>query len=269
MVRRLVEGRLVDVAPNIDINTNGTGTVGSVWTTANVTLQAGGLGNVQYGGPNIAFGLDSGFRTGNLWGPERDKDFWTARAEGLVPNPEQRAMKLLASVCDEERFSLYCYTGSIAAMGNVTKRLYMVKRYYSVTEIEDGRVIQGWCVVTRDRHLIPETDHVLALKSLIEGEELFFRATGNRMGGQVEEGGLRNPHRVPFLPEAQPSPNQEIEECEDIPKKLEAMRWKAWLSYNAVLHMGRWRLEEMVEGPRKVDPQLQALRDRLQGAYQY
>jgi hypothetical protein len=111
----------------------------------------------------------------------------------------------------------------------------------------------------------------------------------------LEKGGIRDPYRVPFLPEAQQSPNQEIEdcedipkkleamkwqpqrspnqeigECEDIPKKLEAMKWKAWLSYNAVVHMGRWRLEEMAAEPKKVDPQLQALRDRLQGlACQY
>jgi hypothetical protein len=270
MVRRMQDGRLVDVGPNIsNVNTNTGCTTRANFSTVQLGVPAMGAGNIQFaGGPNMQnpfVGGDSGLRTGNLWGPERDKNFWTARAEGLIPNPEHRAMKLLASVCDEERFSLYCYTGSIAAMGNVTKHLYIVRRYCSVSELEDGRVIQGWCVVTRDRHLIPETDHVLALKSLIEGEELFFRATGNRTGWGLEGGGVRDPYRVPFLPEAHRSPNQEIVECEDIPAKLKTMQWKAWLSYNAVLHKARWKLEEMSQGPVRVDPQLQALRERLQG----
>lgn len=269
MVRQMRNGRLEDVAVNVS-NTQTGCTTGSNFTTVQLGVPAMGPGNLQYaGGPNIGFVPgDSGLRTGNLWGPERDRDFWTARAEGLVPDPERRAMRLLASVCDEERFSLYCYTGSIAAMGNVTKHLYLVRRYCSVSELEDGRVIQGWCVVTRDRHLIPETDHVLALKSLIEGEELFFRATGNRTGWGLEGGGIRDPYRVPFLPEPHRSPNEEIAQGEDIPAKLKTMEWRAWLGYNAVLHKARWQLEEMSK-PRRVDPELQPLRNRLQGlAYQ-
>jgi len=164
----------------------------------------------------------------HLWGPDRNLDFWTARAAGLVLEPERRAMKLLASECDEERFALYCHIGMIAALGNLTKHLYIVRRYTTVVELSDGRPIQGWCVVTRDRHVIPETDHVLALKSLIEGEEYSFRATGNRVGTPViETGGIEDPYQRPFMPKTQEDPkNSVLAVCEKMRDDLASMKWK-------------------------------------------
>ncbi len=117
-----------------------------------------------------------------LWGPKKDLDFWAARKAGLVPPGEARAMQLLSSISDEKRFSFYCLSGHFPALGSMTKRLYMVRRFTTVLELDDGRPSATWCILTRDRGYIPESDHVLALRTLIEGEELAFRKTGNRSG---------------------------------------------------------------------------------------
>lgn len=247
---------------NVQLGDSGTGT--SVFTntnTANITFGGQQLyvNNQQFAGVQMAGG---GYQS-NLWGPERDLDYWTARAAGLVPEPERRAMKLLASECDEERFSLYCHIGSIAALGNLTRHLYIVRRYCTVRETADGRDIQDWCVMTRDRHLIPETDHVLALKSVIEGEEYSFRATGNRVGWGTEGRHLPDPYRRSFLPESHPEgQNQEIEDWESLPKRIQDMKWQMWFRYHSQVE--RWKTR--IEPPRQMSQQefqLQELRNRL------
>ena len=50
----------------------------------------------------------------------KDWDKGCALADHIAPE-ERRAMALLASITDERRFSLYCMTGHMPAMGNVTK----------------------------------------------------------------------------------------------------------------------------------------------------
>lgn len=140
-----------------------------------------------------------------LWGPSKNFDYWTARHADCVPPEERRAMALLASITDERRFSLYCLTGQMMAMGNVTKRIYLVRRHATVLELEDGRPYKTWCIGTPDRHYIPETDHVVTMKTLIEGEEMAFRQTGNpsRLGGSFpaseEKPWFQNPYLVPFV----------------------------------------------------------------------
>lgn len=142
---------------------------------------------------------------GTLWGPSKDLDYWAARERDLVPPEERRAMALLASISDEHRFSLYCLTGQMPAMGNVTKRFYLIRRFDRVLELEDGRPYRSWCIGTPDRHEIPETDHVVTMKTLLEGEEMAFRETGNPstlsigMGGPKED--FYNPYRIPFYGE--------------------------------------------------------------------
>src|SRR5579871_261788 len=161
----------------------------------NIQIAAPGFGIAQgFGHQYAGFGQDS-MSGGILWGPKRDLDYWTAREAGLVPEPERRAMKLFASECDEERFSLYCHLGTVAALGSMTRHIYIVRRYKTVVEVVDGQVVGGWCVVTRDRHVTPETDHVLTLKSLIEGEEYSFRDTGNSVSYGLEEGKVSDPYR--------------------------------------------------------------------------
>jgi hypothetical protein len=146
---------------------------------------------------------------GVLWGPGRDLDYWSAVAAAEVNEPEARAVALLATTCDEARFSRYCLTGTLPALGNATKRTYLIRRHYTTLEMDDGRPVVSWCVMARDRHLVPETDHVVAMMSLIEGEEMAFRGLGNRLWvddgvGEREPGG-RGPG-VPALFEAPIAP---------------------------------------------------------------
>lgn len=125
-----------------------------------------------------------------MWGPKQDMDFWTALAEGEVPAPERRAVKLLRSISDSYRFSLYCYTARFPAMGNITKRTYMVQRCGSVDELHDGCIVASWCIHhERDFYSNtkePPTDEVIALKNLIEGSEEKLWKIGNR--SKVGEG---------------------------------------------------------------------------------
>jgi len=114
-----------------------------------------------------------------LWGKDKQLDYWAALQAGQVPDPERRAMGLLASMSDEKRFSFYCLSGMFPALGNVTKRTYMVRRWTTVLELEDGRPRASWCILTQDRSFAPETDHVVAMKNLLEGSEMHFRAIGN------------------------------------------------------------------------------------------
>lgn len=114
-----------------------------------------------------------------LWGKDRDLDYWSALRDGVVPDAEKRAMILLASISDEQRFSFYCMSGMFPAMGNVTKRIYLVRRWTTVLELEDGAPRASWCILAQDRQIAPETDHVVAMKNVLEGNELAFRQIGN------------------------------------------------------------------------------------------
>ena len=129
----------------------------------------------QYG----AYAPPNGDR-GLLWGPDRKLDFWKASRAGQVGPEERRAVSLLSSYADEERLSYYLHSGLFPALGNVTKKIYMVRRFHTVVELDDGVPAISWCILTTTRHSVPETDHVITMKNLIEGEELSFREVANR-----------------------------------------------------------------------------------------
>lgn len=114
-----------------------------------------------------------------LWGKDKGLDYWSALQADEVPAAERRAMGLLASLSDEKRFSFYCMSGMFPAMGNVTKRMYLVRRWTTVLELEDGRPKASWCILAQDRMIAPETDHVVAMKNILEGSEMHFREIGN------------------------------------------------------------------------------------------
>jgi hypothetical protein len=140
---------------------------------------------------------------GSLWGPSSNLDYWTAREAGLVAPEERRAVSLLAEICDEPRFALYCRMGSLPAMGNVTKRIYLIQRGSGVVELDDGVPVASWCIHAPNRRSLPESDHVAGMKVLLEGEERIFRATGNRSGWYQSGDGRNadNPYETPFLPD--------------------------------------------------------------------
>lgn len=138
-----------------------------------------------------------------LWGENGDQDFWTARRAGAVAPQEERAMALLAKSIDERRFSLYCRMGALPVMGNMTKRIYMIRRKSTVLELEDGQPWVSWCMNGGRRHELPETDHVVVMRALLEGEEYVFRTTANAspaFGGRMDHAsGFTNAYESSFL----------------------------------------------------------------------
>jgi hypothetical protein len=111
----------------------------------------------------------------------RTVGYFEADRLGLVPENERRAVSLLGSLCDPYRTGLYLTHGAMPAIGNATRRLYVVTRERKIYEFPDPylRYVVGWCLHITSSADSPSTDYVLAAKSLIEGEELSFRATAN------------------------------------------------------------------------------------------
>lgn len=115
------------------------------------------------------------------WGNSLDLDFWTATEAGQVDAPEVRAVDLLRRTTDAERYYYYCQTGMLPAMGNMTRRIYLILRGGSALELEDGQVVGSWCIsIGPHAHYIPGTDQVVVLRNLLEGEEMEFMRIGNR-----------------------------------------------------------------------------------------
>lgn len=123
-----------------------------------------------------------------LWGPRKDRDYWAALRAGMVEKAEQRAVALLRSLSDERRFSIYALTGKFVAMGDVTKHLYVLEHHGGVIEHDDMGPCATWCIAAENRYLTPETDNVVTLKTLIEGEEMYFRRIGNRSLIGIDQG---------------------------------------------------------------------------------
>lgn len=204
-----------------------------------------------------------------LWGPDNNLDFWTARAAGLVAAPEQRAVSLLAKHSEERRFSLYCRTGQMAAMGNMTKRIYLIRRFAGVLELEDGRPRASWCMNGGGRHRLPESDHVVAMKLMIEGEEYVFRTTGNPSPDFYgHKPRFATPYETSFGGEECPSgPNEDLLSSYALQMQAEAAktlmksafdraRFKLWFHHKLRIqqarHGGRPDREESQKAPSDV-----------------
>jgi hypothetical protein len=116
-----------------------------------------------------------------LWGRNGDLDFWTALARREVARPEYNAVRLLERTCDPWRFEYYCRHGEIPCLGNLTRKLYLVRKEGGASELDnEGREVASWCISIGPHAKVPDTDHVFALKCHIEGEEHVFMAIGNR-----------------------------------------------------------------------------------------
>lgn len=172
-----------------------------------------------------------------LWGKDRDLDYWSALEAGAVPDAEKRAMILLASMSDERRFSFYCLSGMFPAMGDVTKRIYLVRRWTTVLELEDGRPRASWCILAQDRQLAPESDHVVAMKNLLEGSELHFREVGNAFhysedpfrGSVNPQARFPNPYYNQIGPATKPAPTQRRSGDWDEDAALEFRERENWM----------------------------------------
>lgn len=86
-------------------------------------------------------------------------------------------------------------------MGNITGRTYIINRRFGIDEMYEGEVIYNYCIAIHDIN-VPRTDSVVAIKQMIEGEELTFRKTANRFGSNMSPGrilGFENPFRSSLL----------------------------------------------------------------------
>lgn len=147
-----------------------------------------------------------------LWGPGRAVPFPQAAAAGLVDPGEARAVELLRSISDPERFGAYLWTGAYPAMGNLTRHVYLVRRFYRVLELEDGEPLADWCSNLSPWEMVtyPETDRIIALKNMIEGEELAFRQVANSwdaMPAGPEDADLSTVWAAGFAPPAAQGPD--------------------------------------------------------------
>lgn len=205
-----------------------------------------------------------------LWGTGKGLDFWSARAAGQVPVEEQRAMQLLAKTTDERRFQIYCRTGAMPALGNMTKRLYLIRRHATILELEDGQAKTSWCMNGGNRYSLPETDHVVVMKALIEGEEYVFRTTGNPSQfffGSHQDEPPKSVFESSFMghdgrrqfcrqnegfADAFEARSEAIAARDAMKREHESARFRQWMAQKARLEIARHgrRLPEAREGPR-------------------
>lgn len=144
---------------------------------------------------------------GALWGVDGELDFWTAHSRSQVVAPEVRAVSLLQRMCDPDRFGLYCQTGQLPVLGNLTKKTYLVLRSGGVLELDGGRPVAWWCFSIGPFAMeVPPTDHVVVIRAIIEGEELAFMRTADRHEGRQDEreinrlAWITDPFIQPFAP---------------------------------------------------------------------
>lgn len=135
-----------------------------------------------------------------LWG-SGDTPFAAALAAGTVSSAERRAVALLASTCDAWRVGIYLASGRLPAIGNLTRALYVVRRFNTVLEYDGDRAVRSHCIEAVNRPILPETDHVALVRMLIEGEEREFLARANSrrlFGSDYEDGPLTPVERSLF-----------------------------------------------------------------------
>lgn len=118
------------------------------------------------------------------WGKEGKYAFREALERGQIPAEEVRAVQLLATISDPERLEFYLTTGVFPARGNLTGLTYLIRKGGGAYEVSGVDLVANWCIAVDDgpvgRAAVPPTDHVTALRTLIEGEEQAFRREGNR-----------------------------------------------------------------------------------------
>lgn len=120
-----------------------------------------------------------------MWGELSDRSYADAikYEPDSVPESEARAVELLSSMLDSQRFGLYLATGLLYVRGNITGLTYRIEHDYGhgagVFEMLDGRDVAYWCSMPAAKDE-PPTDHVVTVRAMLEGEELRFREIANR-----------------------------------------------------------------------------------------
>lgn len=86
-------------------------------------------------------------------------------------------MELLRGLCDRERFLIYATYGQLPARGSTTGKMYLVRRHRRALQFENGKPVAQYCIHIDPK--FPQTDNVVVLKNMIEGEEGQFLKTAN------------------------------------------------------------------------------------------
>lgn len=128
-----------------------------------------------------------------MWGELSDRSYADAikYEPDSVPESEARAIELLSSMLDSQRFGLYLATGLLYVRGNITGLTYRIEHGYGhgagVFEMLDGRDVAYWCSMPAASDE-PSTDHVVTVRAMLEGEELRFREIANRSSYAILRG---------------------------------------------------------------------------------
>jgi len=91
---------------------------------------------------------------------------------------EAKAVNLLLELIGEKELEVYNRTGRILVHGK--KCDYLIKRNGDVRKIEKKKMID-LCIAIESRYSYPNTDNVIALKLLIEGNEKKFANIANKI----------------------------------------------------------------------------------------
>jgi len=92
---------------------------------------------------------------------------------------ELTALQLLEDLIDEQSLRVYKETGKLVVKG---KRYdYVLNKGSGVYKIEKDKIVD-LCIHLRNRTKYPETDNIISLKLLIEGNESRFLRTANNHG---------------------------------------------------------------------------------------
>lgn len=97
---------------------------------------------------------------------------------------EQTAKELLLDLIGEEQLKVYEETGRLFVKGR--KYDYIIHKGSGVDRIEKNKVVD-LCIHLKERYSMPETDNVVALKLMIEGDEKQFNKVANSHGSKSYE----------------------------------------------------------------------------------
>lgn len=102
-----------------------------------------------------------------------------AEAERIRLLPEKKANELMGLLIGKDELEVYRETGRVFVKGK--NGLYMVKRGGGVSKIE-GKNIIDFCVHIERKHGCPPTDHAIALKMMLEENDMNVIKIANRIG---------------------------------------------------------------------------------------
>lgn len=113
-----------------------------------------------------------------------EREARTKKLQEEKQKAEEVAKELLLDLIGKDEMEIYERTGRLLVHGN--KYDYMIQREGFVKRIEKDKVTD-LCIHLRDRHSMPDSDNVIALKLLVEDDEERFNQLANEQGNHPLE----------------------------------------------------------------------------------